>query len=235
MKLLDCYIENYGKFSQKSFSFTEGLTCFLMPNGEGKTTLASFLKAMLYGLDGYRETSLDFCDRKRYYPFSGGVFGGSLRIEWNGKRYKIERSFDGKSEKKDALRVYDEWGRPTDELGETPGEKLFSLSRAAFERTAFIDASTVEFSFDGGVGERLGDMVADVSEKDFSRAIESLREDRKQLQSDRKVYGKQTGRIPELSERIFFLEEELYRLQKVEVEYFEKRRGRRVPHLQVSL
>ena len=72
MKLIDCYIENYGKFSRRSFVFQEGLTCFCLKNGEGKTTFASFLKAMLYGLESYRDGAIGFCDRKRFFPFSGG-------------------------------------------------------------------------------------------------------------------------------------------------------------------
>ena len=49
MKLLSCYIENYGKISATTFDFNEGLTAFCEKNGYGKTTLASFVKAMFYG------------------------------------------------------------------------------------------------------------------------------------------------------------------------------------------
>ena len=81
MKLLSCYIENYGTFSKKEFNFNSQITEFNLENGSGKTTLASFIKAMFYGLEGYTVTSKTFCERQRYAPFIGGEFGGNLTFE----------------------------------------------------------------------------------------------------------------------------------------------------------
>ncbi len=223
MKLIDCYIENYGKFSRRSFTFSDGLTCFYLPNGEGKTTFASFMKAMLYGLDGYRDTSREFCERKRFYPFSGGKFGGWLRIEWQGKVYTIERFFDKKSETKDGLRVYDGYGRACEDLGAVPGEKIFGVTLAAFERTSFLDAEKIGRNFEDGASEALGALIADASTKTFARAVGLLEEERKRLQSDRKTAGRYTGVLPELFEKIFTLEEELYALEKKQEEVLKKR------------
>ncbi len=209
MKLIDCYIENYGKFSRCSFAFQEGLTCFYLQNGGGKTTFASFLKAMLFGLEGYRDGAREFCERKRYYPFSGGKFGGWLRIEWQGNEYTIERFFDKKSETKDSLRVYDSYGRICKELGDTPGERIFGMTRSVFERTSFIDAEKLRMPLEGGVGEALLSVLANTSTKQFSRGVQLLEEERKRLRSDRKTAGRYTGVLPDLSEKIFTLEEEL--------------------------
>lgn len=214
MKLIDCYIENYGKFSRRSFSFQDGLTCFCLANGEGKTTFASFLKAMLFGLDGYRDTSREFCERKRFYLFSGGKFGGWLRIEWRGKVYTIERFFDKKSETKDILKVYDGYGRICEDLGTACGEKIFGVTLPAFERTSFIDAEKLGWNFEDGVSEALGALLADASTKTFTRAVDLLEEERKRLHSERKTAGRYTGVLPELSQKIFTLEEELYALEK---------------------
>ena len=57
MKLISCYIENFGKISQKEFVFDERITLFLEENGYGKTTLAEFIKSMFYGLLSYKTTS----------------------------------------------------------------------------------------------------------------------------------------------------------------------------------
>lgn len=223
MKLIDCYIENYGKFSRRSFAFEEGLTCFCLKNGEGKTTFSSFLKAMLFGLEGYRESSVGFCERRRFFPFSGGKFGGWLRIEWQGKRYTIERFFDEKSEAKDSLRVYDDYGRICNDLGVCPGERVFGVSLAAFERTLYIDTEKLKLPMEGGAGVALGEVLADTSAKTFSRALQILDEERKRLHSERKTAGRYTGAIPETAREIFALEEELYSLEKKAKEWQEKK------------
>ena len=49
MRLIDCYIENFGGLSQYRLDFQEGLTVVLEDNGFGKTTLAEFIRAMFYG------------------------------------------------------------------------------------------------------------------------------------------------------------------------------------------
>ena len=49
MKLISCYIENFGGLSQFSQEFGPGLTVIREDNGFGKTTLAEFIRAMFYG------------------------------------------------------------------------------------------------------------------------------------------------------------------------------------------
>mgnify|MGYP002271144605 CR=1 FL=1 len=49
MKLLECHVDNFGKLSNYEYRFSESLTVIQEPNGFGKSTLAAFIKAMLYG------------------------------------------------------------------------------------------------------------------------------------------------------------------------------------------
>ena len=50
MKLVSCYIENFGGLHRFSYDFKDGLNVISEDNGWGKSTLAAFLKAMFYGL-----------------------------------------------------------------------------------------------------------------------------------------------------------------------------------------
>ena len=47
MKLLRCYIQNYGKLHEFKYDFNDNLNIILQENGWGKSTFASFIKAML--------------------------------------------------------------------------------------------------------------------------------------------------------------------------------------------
>ena len=125
MKLLSAHIVNYGKLSNVSISFKDGINTFCEDNGYGKSTLVSFIKAMFYGLAGYKSTS-GFVERKHFYPFGGGTFGGNIEFEFDGKNYRIERTFGEKSTTNDKLTVYC-GSNPTDDLGEVPGVRVFGI------------------------------------------------------------------------------------------------------------
>ena len=50
MKLISCYVENFGRLHQFSMDFTEGFNLIHAENGWGKTTLSVFLKSSLLSI-----------------------------------------------------------------------------------------------------------------------------------------------------------------------------------------
>ena len=219
MKLIACYIDNFGKFSNAHFSFDGGLTEILQENGEGKTTLAAFLRAMLYGMPTDGKNSKDYGDRPKYNPFQGGKYGGTLDVEWQGKRYKILRTFDQKTETKDSYSVLDERGKPCSDLGEVPGFTMFGLSRKGFERTAYITWEKETIDLKEGIGERLCGLVAD-SSVGYDKAKKLLEDKLKSYQSiNRKTVNGllvYTGFIPETEEKIRQKQAEIYETEALE-------------------
>lgn len=115
MKLISCHIENFGNIKKRDIAFNAELTSFCEKNGYGKSTIAAFLKSMFYGMDSTRKNG-KFNDRVHYFPFSGGVFGGSVVFLCNDKIYKIERFFDETSDTRDKLNVYCNNVRPNDDV-----------------------------------------------------------------------------------------------------------------------
>ena len=70
LKLISCYIENFGGLSKYSIQFQPGITVIEEPNGFGKTTLAEFIRAMFYGFPRASKT-LEKNSRKKYLPWQG--------------------------------------------------------------------------------------------------------------------------------------------------------------------
>ncbi len=154
MKILSCYVEGYGKIKAQEYTFDREITTFFAENGEGKSTLASFLKAMFYGLKGYTKRSVEFCDREHFYPFDGGRFGGNVRFEMGGDVYKIERFFGERSETSDSVKVYRN-GEETQALGEDIGRAVFGVDKESFERTVFLDSGDIEIASTSSIHARL--------------------------------------------------------------------------------
>ena len=48
MKLIECYVDNFGKLSAFSHTFSDGVNLIIGNNGCGKTTLSVFIKTMLF-------------------------------------------------------------------------------------------------------------------------------------------------------------------------------------------
>ena len=144
MKLLRLEIQNFGKFSGYTQDLTDGLNTLCEENGWGKSTLAVFIKAMLYGLPATRKTDLDLNERRKYAPWGGGTFGGSLSFESAKGRFRIERVF-GLKEAQDEFRLYElDTNKPSDAYGPDVGTALFGIDADGFERSAYLSERALD-------------------------------------------------------------------------------------------
>lgn len=184
MRIIECNIDKFGVICNQKFTFSSDLNCILENNGTGKTTLCSFIKAMLYGIGESKKTSLDENDRKKYLPWSGGAAQGSMTFEAGGKIYRVERTF-GARPSEDSFAIYDVLlGTKTDDFSEMLGQELFGIDREGFEETVYL--SERELSPTGAnksVSAKLSDLVGcdgDIGVMD--NAMKILENQRKFLQ-----------------------------------------------------
>ena len=118
MKLLELHIQNFGKFSNQSFSFEDGLTIIHGNNEAGKSTLHSFIYAMLFGMTKSEEP---FSKQDLYFKYkpwnletnnttispNSVSYGGSMRFEYQGHIYRMDRTFEP-NQTEHALHIWDE-------------------------------------------------------------------------------------------------------------------------------
>ena len=214
MKLLECYVENFGRLSKQKYSFKDGLNCITEDNGSGKTTLATFIKVMLYGMSDTKKLSLDENDRKHYLPWQGGVCGGSLTFSAGGKIYRVERTFAPKASD-DTCVVYDtQSGRVTTDFSEGLGEVMFGIDADGFERTVFLSERALTPQSDNkSISAKLSDLVG--CDGDIGEMDEAM----KALDEQRKFYYKKGGAgiISDTKERIDEVTRRLDSLKSTEV------------------
>ncbi len=194
MKLLFCEIENFGKFHRAKISFNDGITTIKADNGWGKSTLAAFLKCMFYGMKDGRTRSFDN-ERKKYYPWQGGAFGGAVVFSYRDKTYRVERTF-GKTPAGDDTKIYDvKTGLPEYGLGDGSdlGERLFGLDKDGYARTAYFEQGSVtDESVSGDIKAKLLSAfnATGGDEKGVEDALSRLDEAEKSLRKRRPHQGK---------------------------------------------
>ena len=208
MKIISCYLENFGCFNQKQFNFNDGLTVINEENGYGKSTLVAFIKAMFYGLDSYRDNyNRDGAlpERLHYYPFAGGEYGGNLTFNYNGKEYKIERFFAPKSDTLDTLKVFSN-GVETYELGEDIGKAVFGVDKASFERLAFISSDEIEIKSTSSINLKLNEFLNgndfDISLDDVILKLDKTAKEYKKSRQSRDRLTILQEKISDLTEKI---------------------------------
>lgn len=150
MRLISAHIDNFGKLKDFDINFDSNPYIILEDNGWGKTTLAAFIKVMLYGFDGDRKQKISENERKMYYPWNRGIFGGSIVFEADGKEYKLNRVF-GKKVLEDTVSLKDNHTNleSNDYDLERIGEQIFGIDAASFKRTIFISKNDMEGDSDG--------------------------------------------------------------------------------------
>ena len=159
MRLLSCHIENFGKLKDLTLSFEDGCNVVCRENGWGKSTLAAFIKVMLYGFEEEKARDDLKNERKRYRPWQGGVYGGRLEFEAAGERYVLTRTF-GTKEKEDSfsLRKKDT-NLECRDFSQAVGEELFSLDRASFCRTVFVSQNDCETASTDAINAKIGNLT----------------------------------------------------------------------------
>lgn len=205
MRLIECHIENFGKLSNFDYKFLNGLNTIKQENGFGKTTFASFIKAMFYGMEIKKNTKM-LIDRKKYEPWQGGNFGGSIVFEVNGKQYKLERFF-GKKEADDTFKVFDlKTNLESNDFGQNIGEEIFKLNKEAYERSTFISGQDIETSMNDSINAKLSNILE--SENDVNTSEKAILALEEAIKNYKKTGGR--GEINEKNLQKTFL------IQKIE-------------------
>jgi uncharacterized protein YhaN len=175
MYIIKCHIENFGKLHQFDYEFSNGLNTINEINGWGKSTFATFIKAMFYGLESTNRKSLDENERKKYYPWQGGKYGGSIQFKINENIYEIERFF-GVKEKDDTFRLYNKnTNCESHDFSERIGEEIFKIDKNAYERSTYIPQKKISIEMNDSLNAKLSNLLENENDINSSdKAINNI-------------------------------------------------------------
>ena len=104
MQIKEADIFQFGKLQNKNISFEPGMNVIYGKNEAGKSTLHSFLYAMLFGMEKGRGRSSATDAYSQYEPWHAPSFyAGALKFTVGQQKFYLERNFYSK-EKTDYLR-----------------------------------------------------------------------------------------------------------------------------------
>ncbi|MCR5743416.1 MAG: AAA family ATPase [Lachnospiraceae bacterium] len=169
MRLIKLHIDNFGILSNYDLSFDEGLNIFVSENGTGKSTLAAFIKVMLYGFEGDGTRAI-YRERDVYRPWQGGVYGGNITFETEGKEYVAYKTF-GETAGGDIFKLYDnETGLLSGDYSKDLGEEIFLLDDQSFKKSVFISQNDCEGELTDRIKARISNLSDVSGDVDKSKA-----------------------------------------------------------------
>lgn len=212
MKLIRCHIENFGKLSDFTYDFSEGCNTICEENGWGKSTLAAFLRVMLYGFrnEGKRDPLEN--ERKRYAPWQKGVYGGELQFESDGKLYSVRRIFGNKAAEDEFQLTDARTHLSSSDFSQKLGEELFQIDGGSFERTIFISQNDCETFVTDGINAKIGNLAENTDDiNNFETADKRLNDLLNSMSPSRK-----TGSIRRDKDRITELKTQIRNGQEIQ-------------------
>lgn len=94
MKIKQIRIKKFGKISDKTLTFSDGINVLYGENESGKTTVHTFIKSMLYGISRQRGRGAKNDVYATYEPWENPAdYGGSMWFESGGEDFRLTRNF----------------------------------------------------------------------------------------------------------------------------------------------
>ena len=188
MKLISCHIDAFGKLKNVDVSFNENVTSICEKNGYGKTTLASFIKAMFYGLGANARKNSKLTDRTKYQPFEGGKFGGELVFVSEKGVFKIRRVFNRTATLDEFYLFNAENNLKSDAYSSNIGRELFGVGKETFDATIFFGQKELPSEINDDIKASLstGKLYGDDVDA-LSKAVEKIKQKIRELKSELKT------------------------------------------------
>ncbi len=208
MRLLELHIDGFGKFHDRTISFNDGINIIYGKNEAGKSTLHTFIRGMLFGIERGRGRAAKNDLYTKYEPWeNSGTYEGWLRLEKYGTIYRIERRF--RKENKSLKIINETKGLEEDATPAFVSSLLDGLTETMYNNT--ISIGQLKSATEDGMVTELKNYIANMNTTgnislNITKATAFLRNQKRSLEA---------GLIPEASREFTAL---LAEIRNVEAE-----------------
>jgi len=197
MLITRLYIDYFGKFTGREFILKPGINIIHGENEAGKSTLHTFIRGMLFGIERLRGRGAATKDDvyTRYLPWDyPGAYGGQMDIRVKDKEYRLKRSFHANDKYFTVTELAT--GRELKLKEGHISELIPGLTESAYRNTVSIEQLRAET--DAELASHVRTYIANLSiakhrEVNVAKAIEYLKEQKKALESV--PYARQLGEL----------------------------------------
>lgn len=205
-------IKNFGKIHDRTMEFSPGINVLYGENESGKTTVHTFVKCMLYGVQRLRGRAAKKDTYTIYLPWDNpAVYGGTLWFESGGRNFRLFRNFH-KDDQKSQLICEDDSELLDMDRGDLEAI-LGGVSETIYENTVSVAQlkSTTGVELVREVQNYMASYQgAGDSSVDLSRTMQMLKMNRKGFQVQAERLRKKTEQEKEkLASNMEYLQKEL--------------------------
>ncbi len=187
MLILEIVLLHFGKFHNKKVTFSPGINVIYGSNEAGKTTIHSFIRGMILGIEKPRGRESKDDLYTKYLPWeTPSMYGGTMQIRSDHADYQIERSFYKENK---LLRVvhmgtgrieqYESWQTPP---------QFGNLTKESYRNTVSMEQnkSTTDQELADHIKNYLANLTTSKSnEVDIAGALQELTDKKKKLRNPR--------------------------------------------------
>lgn len=209
MKILSINITEFGGLSDFKLDLSDRLNIIEGGNESGKSTILLFIMYMLYGLSkSSKKNTPSAYDKARSLSWANSRAEGSMEIEQDGVRYRIERANLRRTASSEAQITDIDTGVRV-HIGKEPGEVFLGVSRETFESCLWCGQSRAAAISPEKLTETLSNLALTADESVNGEAVlNTIRTAKKQYKHERG----DGGAISEISGRISDARAELGRI-----------------------
>ncbi len=180
-------INNFGKFHNRELELKPGINLIYGENEAGKSTVHTFMKGMLFGIERARGRGAATKDDvyTKYLPWDyPGAYNGQMDILLNGKEYRLQRSFHANDKNFTVIDL--ETGREIKLKEGLISELIPGLTETSYKNTVSIEQ--LKAQTDSELASQVRNYITNLSitrskEVNVSKAVASLNEQRKALEA----------------------------------------------------
>jgi len=195
MKIKKLTVESFGKLKNRTIEFSDGINVIKGANESGKSSLARFIRFMLYGFTS-RNADISKNDKKKYMPWDGSPCKGSMELVTENGSFTVRREQTARA----SHSISDSNGVPVYQ-GENPGNALLGVDEDTYDKTALISAGDVYFDDAVSLSSAIKNMVFSAdSDIDSEAAVKKLDALRKSILGSAERSGRLYEARKEMSE-----------------------------------
>ncbi len=209
-------LEHFGKFKNKEIKLEEGINLIYGENEAGKSTIHTFIKGILFGIDPLRgRASKSKKDTyNRYLPWDyPAAYGGSMDIVIDEKKYRLKRSVLSNDKSFELIDMHR--GRQVELDNGLIEDLIPGLTESVYNNT--ISFGQLKSQTDTQLASQLNNHIANLSltkskEVNVEKALEALGKEKRSLT---KLVEDNTSHIHKLQEEIQLGQNQLKELEEL--------------------